>query len=98
MKRKYITNMLRARDIRVERSTDSDKAKLTCKQVFNTVVVRPLDFVCRLTIPCCDEKHWSRTYASFNPFFGVLTMLVGTGCKLFAFFSVLILFVLWHRV
>lgn len=41
----------------------------------------PLEFICRATIPCCDEKHWSRKRASVNPFFGMLTILIASERK-----------------
>lgn len=81
LKRKYIGDMIKSRELRVERNTAAETSSMTLNQIFKTVVVVPLDFVCRATIPCCDEKQWSRTRAAFNPLFGVLTMLIGTGCK-----------------
>jgi hypothetical protein len=70
-------------ELKVERK-DPNESTLSCvRQLFKKVVVRPLDFVCKATIPCCDEKHWSRKRASVNPFFGLLTFLIASQCKSF---------------
>ena len=80
MKRKYILGMIgkKNNELKVERK-DPNESTLSCvRQLFKKVVVRPLDFVCKATIPCCDEKHWSRKRASVNPFFGLLTFLIAS--------------------
>lgn len=57
----------------------STKAKF--KLVFNKLIVVPLTVICRATIPCVEEKLWSRSRAMLNPFFGVLLILVASESK-----------------
>ena len=80
MKRKYILGMIgkKQSELKVERKDQNGEAFASLRHVFNKIVVRPLDFVCKITIPCCDEKHWSRGRASVNPLCGLLTFLIAS--------------------
>lgn len=84
MKRKYILGMIgkkQSDQLKVERKEQGESAFASCRHVFNRVIVRPLDFVCKITIPCCDEKHWSRRRAAVNPLCGLLIFLIASQRK-----------------
>jgi hypothetical protein len=83
MKRSYLRKKSYKKlidNIKVERK-EPLSWKAMIKQVFNKIIITPLTVVCRATIPCCEEKMWSRSRACLNPFFGVLLILVASESK-----------------
>jgi hypothetical protein len=85
MKRSYLRKRSYKKlidNIKVERK-EPLSLKAMIKHVFNKIIVVPLTVVCRATIPCCEEKLWSRGRACLNPFFGVLLILLASESKFF---------------
>lgn len=83
MKRSYLRKRSYKKlidNIKVERK-EPLSVKQMIKHVFNKIIVTPLTVMCRATIPCCEEKMWSRGRACLNPFFGVLLILLASESK-----------------
>lgn len=80
MKRKTILGLLgksKSGHLKIKRATEDEK-KWSLRQSLMAAINTPLDLMCKATIPCCDEKRWSRKRATVNPFFGLLVFLIAT--------------------
>lgn len=56
----------------------SPERKSCIKRLLNWTVYKPIEFLCRMTIPVCDKAHWNKNISTMQPTMCFLAFLVFT--------------------
>ena len=64
--------------MRLERKNPSQRRIETIKHLIHSIVERPIEFICKLTIPTSERNKWHRGFASFNPIGSLLIIMIAS--------------------
>ena len=67
--------------MRIQRKNASEKRIQAAKDLLHNIIERPINIICRMTIPVSEKAKWHRGFASVNPTCSLITILIPADSK-----------------